>query len=238
MKKAFTLLTLIFCVSILMAQDIIITKDSKRIEAKIIEVTPTTVKYKKWTYQDGADIYEAKSNIAAIMWGNGEVEAFNEETKVVVEEKPVVEKKTNIEQTTQLPYITKSGNMYITSDNKYLPAKELEYYLEKNCRGAYDIWVNGIYTRAVGWTLFACGLTLDISSVIAYGVVGYHTPTSMAFGIVGGLAEIACIPTLIVGYAKKNKAINYYNNYCTKKQTDVALNFGVAPNQIGFILTF
>ena len=92
MKKAFTLLSLIFCVSILMAQDIIITKDSKRIEAKIIEVTPTTVKYKKWNYQDGPDIYEAKSNIAAIMWGNGEVEAFNEETKVV-EEKPAVEKK-------------------------------------------------------------------------------------------------------------------------------------------------
>ena len=79
MKKAFTLLSLIFCVSILMAQDIIITKDSKRIEAKIIEVTPTTVKYKKWSYQDGPDIYEAKSNIAAIMWGNGEVEAFNVE---------------------------------------------------------------------------------------------------------------------------------------------------------------
>ena len=177
MKKAFTLLSLIFCVSILMAQDIIITKDSKRIEAKIIEVTPTTVKYKKWSYQDGPDIHEAKSNIAAIMWGNGEVEAFNVEVaEAPVEQKetveaPVIKQETSVVKREvvkqDLPYITKSGNMYITSDNKYLPAKELEYYLEKNCRGAYDIWVNGIYTRAVGWTLFACGLTLDISSALS-----------------------------------------------------------------------
>ena len=149
MKKAFTLLSLIFCVSILMAQDIIITKDSKRIEAKIIEVTPTTVKYKKWSYQDGPDIHEAKSNIAAIMWGNGEVEAFNVEVaEAPVEQKetveaPVIKQETSVVKREvvkqDLPYITKSGNMYITTDNKYLPAKELEYYLEKNCRGAYDI---------------------------------------------------------------------------------------------------
>lgn len=241
MKKLFTLLLCTICATMIYAQDIIITKDSKRIEAKIIEVTTTTVKYKKWSYQDGPDIHEAKSNIAAIMWGNGEVEAFNEE----IVEAPVEQKETVVAPVIKrevakqnLPYITKSGNTYITSDNQHLPAKEFEYYLEKNCRGAYDIWVNGIYTRAVGWTLFACGLTLDISSVIAYGVVGYHTPTSMAFGIVGGLAEIACIPTLIVGYSKKQKAVNYYNSYCTKKQNNIALNFGYTHNQLGIILTF
>ena len=79
MKKIITLFVFVVCTTMLYAQDIIITKDSRRIEAKIIEVTPTTVKYKKWSYQDGPDILEAKSNIAAIMWGNGEVEAFNSE---------------------------------------------------------------------------------------------------------------------------------------------------------------
>ena len=252
MKKLFTLLLCIICATMMYAQDIIITKDSKRSEAKIIEVTPTTVKYKKWSYQDGPDIYEAKSNIAAIMWSNGEVEAFNIETEkkevATVEQKITEEKSeepvvTQIEQTEQttinnLPYITKSGNMYITSDNKHLPAKEFEYYLEKNCRGAYDIWVSGVLTRTAGWTLFGCGLGLDLISAISYSVNGGYTPTSLACSITGGLCEIACIPTLIVGYSKKQKAVNYYNGYCTKKQNNIALNFGYTHNQLGIVLTF
>lgn len=248
MKKLFTLLLCMICATMMYAQDIIITKDSKRIEAKIIEVTTTTVKYKKWNYQDGADIYEAKSNIAAIMWGNGEVEAFNVEvTEAPVEQKetveaPVIKQETPVVKREvvkqDLPYITKSGNMYITSDNKHLPAKEFEYYLEKNCRGAYDIWVSGVLTRTAGWTLFGCGLGLDLISAISYSVMGGYTPTTLACAITGGLCEIACIPTLIVGYSKKQKAVNYYNGYCTKKQNNIALNFGYTNNQLGIILTF
>ena len=107
MKKIITLLVFVVCTTMLYAQDIIITKDSKRIEAKIIEVTPTTVKYKKWSYQDGPDILEAKSNIAAIMWGNGEVEAFSveevvattkeeEKQEVVVKEESTMEKEDSV----------------------------------------------------------------------------------------------------------------------------------------------
>ena len=249
MKKIITLLVFVVCITMLYAQDIIITKDSKRIEAKIIEVTPTTVKYKKWSYQDGPDILEAKSNIAAIMWGNGEVEAFSVEevvltTKEEDKQEVVVKEESNMEKMAfsvlvkDLPYISKVGNTYKTSDGNYLSGKELEYYLEKNCRGAYDVWVSGVLTRTAGWTLFGCGLCLDLISAISYGVMGGYTPTSLACSITGGLCEIACIPTLIVGYAKKNKAINYYNSYCTKQNTSVTLNFGVASNQIGFVLSF
>ena len=118
MKKIITLLVFVVCITMLYAQDIIITKDSKRIEAKIIEVTPTTVKYKKWSYQDGPDILEAKSNIAAIMWGNGEVEAFSVEEVVVTTKKEdkqevVVKEESNMEKMAfsvlvkDLPYISK-----------------------------------------------------------------------------------------------------------------------------------
>ena len=81
MKRIIIFLNLIIYVTLLNAQDIIITKDSKRIEAKITEINTTTIKYKKWNYQDGPDIYENKNNIAVIMWGNGEVEVFNNEEK-------------------------------------------------------------------------------------------------------------------------------------------------------------
>ena len=68
--------------------------------------------------------------------------------------------------------------------------------------------------------------------------MGGYTTTTLACAITGGLCEIACIPTLIVGYSKKQKAVNYYNSYCTKKQNNIALNFGYTHNQLGIILTF
>ncbi len=47
MKKYCITLLSVLCVSLLNAQDVIITKNAEKIEAKIIEVSPTEVKYKK-----------------------------------------------------------------------------------------------------------------------------------------------------------------------------------------------
>ena len=69
MKKIITLLVFVVCTTMLYAQDIIITKDSKRIEAKIIEVTPTTVKYKKYIRVQRLNCvginYERKDHLSA-----------------------------------------------------------------------------------------------------------------------------------------------------------------------------
>lgn len=233
MKKIITLLCTIFCVLSVFAQDIIITKDSKRIEAKILEVSSTEVKYKKTTNIDGPTFVELVSNISAIVYSNGEVESFNVEIKK--EENIEIE---DLSLENHLPEIAKVGqNLFMTSNNEQMSSAEFKSYLEKNCLSAYNVWVNGEVLRKTGWACLGMGVSLDIISIIiAYRsqniVASYYT------GVIGGLFEIACIPTLIVGYNRKQKAVNYYNSLCTKKNPNITLNFGVAPNQVGCILSF
>ena len=69
------------------AKDVIVLNSSGSIEAKILEVTPTEVKYKKLNYLDGPTFVIYKSDIRTITYGNGDVESFTqkEEKSTVVE---------------------------------------------------------------------------------------------------------------------------------------------------------
>lgn len=69
------------------AKDIIVLNNTSSIEAKILEVTPTEVKYKKLNYLDGPTFVIYKSDIRTITYGNGDVESFvqKEEKNVVVD---------------------------------------------------------------------------------------------------------------------------------------------------------
>ena len=60
----------------LSAQDIIVTKDSRRIEAKMTEVNKDDVKYKSFANQDGPTYTLLKRDIASIIYQNGQVEVF------------------------------------------------------------------------------------------------------------------------------------------------------------------
>ncbi|MCR5497684.1 MAG: hypothetical protein K6F48_07565 [Paludibacteraceae bacterium] len=68
-------------------KDIIVLNNTSSIEAKILEVTPTEVKYKKLNYLDGPTFVIHKSDIRTITYGNGDVESFvqKEEKNVVVD---------------------------------------------------------------------------------------------------------------------------------------------------------
>lgn len=69
------------------AKDVIVMKSSDSIKAKILEVTPTEVKYKKQNYLDGPTFVIYKSDISTITYGNGDVESFvkKEEKSAVTE---------------------------------------------------------------------------------------------------------------------------------------------------------
>ncbi len=61
------------------AQDIIVLNNNTadEIQAKVMEVTNSEVKYKKWTYQDGPTFAIATAKIFVIKYQNGEKQTFN-----------------------------------------------------------------------------------------------------------------------------------------------------------------
>lgn len=79
MKRFILSLVAIIITSVCFAQDIIVQKDGSIIQAKVLEVGTTEVKYKKWSNQDGPSYAIAKSNILAITYQNGEKESFNDQ---------------------------------------------------------------------------------------------------------------------------------------------------------------
>ena len=76
--KHFTLL--VFFLSFLtkqsFAQDLIIKSNSDTIQAKIIEITPNEIKYKKYDFQDGPLYVENKANVVSVIFSNGMREIF------------------------------------------------------------------------------------------------------------------------------------------------------------------
>lgn len=64
----------VFCLS---AQDIITTQDGTDIQAKILEVTTTEVKYKNFSDLEGPTFSILKSDVLIVRYQNGENEVFN-----------------------------------------------------------------------------------------------------------------------------------------------------------------
>ena len=268
MKKIITLLVFIVCVAMLSAQDIIITKDSKRIEAKIIEVTPTTVKYKKWSYQDGPDILEAKSNIAAIMWGNGEVEAFSveevvekpkvEEKQEVVVEELKMEKEENVATTKEVKVATDKNTVIAkTENNNYVVGtggvslvrlEDGDYMCDGKIiahENIKEFYANNCYDAYLMYK------KANNTGVVAWTLLG----AGLGFTLGGGLTCIADLGSglalLITGLCadiacvpfvvvsmKQNNKAMDIYNRKCSKKEVATLNLGTTSNGVGLTINF
>lgn len=77
MKKTTLALFFLFAAMLACAQDQIFKKDNTKVDAKIIEINQTEIKYKLFTYQEGPTIVLSKSDVAMIIYQNGSHEVFN-----------------------------------------------------------------------------------------------------------------------------------------------------------------
>ncbi|MBR6140614.1 MAG: hypothetical protein IKQ37_02455 [Bacteroidaceae bacterium] len=59
------------------AQDILVRKGGEVENVKVLEVSPTEVKYKKSNNEDGPVFIEKRSNLYSVKYKNGEVQTFN-----------------------------------------------------------------------------------------------------------------------------------------------------------------
>ena len=86
MKKKLTLLVcVLIATTSLWAQDIIVTNDAQKIEAKILEVSKTEVKYKEKSDLNGPTFILETKEISSIVYSNGKVVLYNQEQPAQVE---------------------------------------------------------------------------------------------------------------------------------------------------------
>lgn len=87
MKKHKNLLFAIFLLcstGMATAQDVILKKDNTTVLSKVLEITSTEIKYKKWSNQDGPTYSISRSLVTSINYQNGEVERFTEQQNTVL----------------------------------------------------------------------------------------------------------------------------------------------------------
>ncbi|PWK20716.1 hypothetical protein [Xanthomarina spongicola] len=111
MKKITILLLFLFTFSI-SAQDVIVTSNNEEISAKVEEIHIETISYKKFNNLSGPSYHIEKSEVAKIIFENGDVETFD----VVSEDNDEDEATMEETQTFLIEYIGK----YCYDDNGYL----------------------------------------------------------------------------------------------------------------------
>ena len=79
MKKYLFVAIFAACSLSMSAQDILVRKNGEVENVKVLEVSPTEVKYKKSNNEDGPVFIEKRSNLYSVKYKNGEVQTFNDE---------------------------------------------------------------------------------------------------------------------------------------------------------------
>ena len=146
MKKSLTLLLLVILSSLSFAQDIIITKDKERIQAKILEVSQDEIKYKKFTYQDGPIFSIDIDEVVTVAYENGEVEVYDEET--IEEKNEIIQAKAEAlrKQEAMFGTFSKEDDFYYLYDRDKTTKMDQKAYLQfiqDNCPEAYRSYQKG-----------------------------------------------------------------------------------------------
>ena len=240
----------------LFASDIIVTRDARRIEAKILEVSSSEVKYKEIGNLEGPTFVLTSAEINTIIYENGTVKIYEQPAQ-----QPQTQQSANnyaAAQSTPVPnglQIDKRDDYYYLGDKRMSEDQYLSF-VRQNCPEAWDYYESGTNLWSTGWKCFGVGVGLTtVGAVllgvgIAYGGWYYYSDEyywgcivpGAILTAVGGASLTASIPCLIVGGIRKNNSHEIYNEQCAARQqakaTPVTLGLTLGGNGVGVALNF
>ncbi len=214
-------------------QDIILTKDSKSIKAKVLEINEFDIKYKDFDNLDGPSYTLKKSDIQTIVYQNGKVETFA----------PIEPEKA----LTTPPLKTYNELMLLSDDEKE------DYLLNMGIQEVYEKFHHGQNLGNTGSGLFRAGLGLSIAGAAVTTTGGilwavgledigfwFFIPGGTLLGV-GQVLTITSIPLRAVGGRVKKTAENMYEEYYSEKMKTSytpTLDFGLTQSGVGLTLKF
>ena len=61
---------------VVLAQDVILTRDNSEIQAQVLRINEENIEYKKWNYMEGPTFVISVGNVVSIKYANGDIEEF------------------------------------------------------------------------------------------------------------------------------------------------------------------
>ena len=214
MRKLFISLLAVICLGgAVNAQDIIVTKEGKKIEAKVTEINENDIKYKSYNNLDGPLYFMKKADIASILYENGQIDVFK------------------VPDISNVPTQIRSNSTFTRND----------FYNAKDLRNTgIGLLAISATSVIVGGTLLGVGLK---GNTYYDGYGSYYRDEredlvisgAVILGVVGPLIIPGIIST-IVGQTKVNR-INA-DGYSLFENKKTQLNLLVGGNSIGLKLHF
>lgn len=195
---------ILFNTMCIMAQDVIFRSSSDTIQAQVLTVGTAEISYRKWSNLEGPVYSISINEVVAIRYANGTYDFFSNKNEVTPE---------HSEQNNSI-MLTRSGNTYIYGNQVMNKQGTLEWLKNQNCPVAYEQFSSGLHTANVGWFMLAVGLGVDLAGTIVLARNGNRVAGGVLVGV-GCALEIACIPTIIVGYSKMHQTVDVYNATCS-----------------------
>ena len=215
MKRLVTLLFILMPM-LLFAQDIIITMNEEKIDAKIITVTKTEVHYKKQSNIEGPTFILPKEDIHTIIFCDGSVNTFIHNSTPVNTQPIAMQGTTIVEEIhdqniyttaefrgTYLPKFSyqkvhvpgkKNKKWRYCGGNMILTEREFGNFLQMYCKEAYEH-----YRKANIWSTVGCCLIL-----------------------VGFVPTLVCC---IVAMSHSSQILSTYNIYCATQEIGLNTEF-------------
>lgn len=189
MKRMLSMLLMLLVSMVVAAQDVIVKKDGSTILSKVVEVSDTQVKYKKFSNLEGPTYIVSISELTSINYQNGEKENFgSSQTTVIQTQTPSVPSYENAYG----PYVQQSGTM---SDTELLKA----YYKNKKFTDPSRIKK----LKITGYVF--CGLAIAgaVMTGVGFDDDGFMNGIGFTGSALLGSSAIIGPACLIVGYHKQ-----------------------------------
>lgn len=209
------------------AQDVITTKEGNKIQAKILEVTQTELKYKRFSNPNGPTFSINKSDVLTVHYENGEDETFSN-----IPQNNVQESNTNEHIREDMRYSEYKDNY---DYNKYIHQPGDPY--NPGVAGVTSFLIPGLGQCIVdewgrGTLFFLANLGLGIGSgVTYYGMTHYREPyktnNTNYFWIIT-VTRLALDIWCISDAVKIAKVKNMYNQDIRSQRTS-QLEYSISP---------
>lgn len=236
MKKTTLILwfSLLLCSFTSLAQDIIVFTDGTVEKAKIIEITTTEVKYKKWDNLEGPLYSLPKNAILSIAYQNGTTEKFSNvpANQQESQDQPM----SDTPSTGELKYERDSPSKF-SLNGVFLSENEAINLLNYKNENIYnDTWIEAIKQRRSGKGMLYSGLGLfAVSTIFGIGLdegfFGYFAVSAAA----GLTLWVTGMIINSIGNKRMTWVLNTYNNEIRYKPT---LKLGFTENGVGLQLRF
>jgi hypothetical protein len=225
-KLTFIIFMFAFISNTLFAQDLIVTRDAKKIEVKVTEINATDIKYKLFNNLDGPTYTMQKSEISSVIYKNGTIDLFD-----------------NDKPTVQQP-VEENENSLVRRDFLDLKDKEQEEYLKGFNTELYEKFEKGNHLSGEGRSCRLYGglglLTgvVFMASYSANGEMAYYYVGVIEL-VVGNALLIASIPISIVGGNMKKSVQNEYKEkYLTQTNPKGQFQLQLSGNGLGLAYVF